>query len=121
MYQRHRDRFLRHLVAGTSEPRDISRLLAALVADWQAGLSEELTRLKAKTAPAPDFLPFQAQPAGHHVRATRLSGLGKTSARVLTGQRTSVFRFCLTALHYHAQYFEPGIWLHTGGLFGQSV
>jgi len=64
MYQRDRDRFLRHLVAGTSEPRDISRLLAALVADWQAGLSEELTRLKAKTAPAPGVCPSRPNPLG---------------------------------------------------------
>jgi len=109
MFQRDRVRLLRHLVAGTYKPRDILRLLAALVADWQAGLLEELARLRAKTARAPGFLLFQAQPSGHHLLATRLFGLGKTSARILTGQRTSVFRFCLTARHYHARYFEPEI------------
>jgi hypothetical protein len=55
---------LRHLVAGTCEPRDISRLLAALVAERQAGLSEELTLLKAKLRRRRAFRPSRPNPLG---------------------------------------------------------
>ena len=64
MYPRDRGRLLRHLVAGTCEPRDISRLLAALVAERQAGLSEELTLLEAKLRRRRAFCPSTPNPLG---------------------------------------------------------
>ena len=118
MYLRERNRLLRHLVAGTCEPRDIAQILATLEAGWNEGDQLNPPPFQAFKDPAPDVALFPAQPSGHTVIAERFSGM-RTSPK--PNQRTSLFRFSRTTLRHHVQFVEPGVWLQTGGMFGPSV
>jgi len=118
MYQRERGRLLRHLVAGTCEPRDISRLLGTLKAGWEVGQVDHLPGTVLPPTQPPDFLRVPAHPSGHQVLAMRLFARHAANA---PDQRTSVFRFSRTSLRHHVRYVAPGVWLQTGGQFGPSV
>ncbi len=115
---RERRRLLRHMVAGTCEPRDISRLSQTLKAGWNAGNVEDLTPFRPFDAQPEGFLRFPATPPGHCVIAERF--LGKR-AKMPADQRTSVFRFSRTTLRHHVTFVEPGVWVQTGGQFGPSL
>lgn len=118
MYSRERLRLLRHLVAGTCEPGDISRILKTLKAGWDEGKQENPPELRPLDAAEQNFLKFPSHPPGHHIVAQRL--LGK-STPVPSNHRVSLFRFSRTTLRHHVQFVEPGVWLQTGGQFGPSV
>ena len=118
MERRERGRLLRHMVAGTCEPRDIPRLLATLREGWEDGLGLNLAPLDPIRLQAPAFLPFPAKPPCHDVAAARVF-----DRDVLTrsDRRKSVFRFSRTTLRHHVRFTDEGVWLQTGGQFGASV
>lgn len=117
MHARETRRLLRHMVAGTCEPRDISRICKTLRAGWGSGKLEDPTPCRALRASSGPFVRFPAEPPGHHVISERF--FGKRTA-IPPNQRTSVFRFSRTTLRHHVAFIDPGVWVQTGGQFGPS-
>ena len=118
MHAREESRLLRHLIAGTCEPGDISRILATLTAGWDEGRQMNRSKVRVFDTPKQGFLRFPAEPSGQRVLSERL--LGQRSKPPETG-RTSIFRFSRTTLRHHLRFTDEGHWLQTGGLFGPSV
>jgi hypothetical protein len=106
------------MVAGTCEPRDISRLLGTLKAGWDIGKQEVLQPPGTLDPLGEGFLRFPALPPGHRVISERF--FGKRAAPP-PNERISLFRFSRTTLRHHVRFVEPGIWLQTGGQFGPSL
>ena len=46
--------------------------------------------------------------------------LAEAETAVRAGERVSVFSFSLTPVRHHVRYTDRGVWLQTGGLYGQS-
>jgi GT2 family glycosyltransferase len=121
-----RNRLLRHMMAGTCEPRDVARLLATLEAGFTDGRSLEMQPHSFSKAENPPFKPFAGR-----IRFSR-SGIlaGRSwSARamrreavrgVASGTRTSVFLFSPTTLFHRVEFHPDGFWEQRGGLFGKS-
>ncbi|MEK6216390.1 MAG: glycosyltransferase [Boseongicola sp.] len=115
-----------HMVRGTCEPREVSRLMLDLKSGWEQGLNAELPSLVGATEPRPqDFRAVPAAPPGHRVlpsrlvhRKTRLQEAEKLAAE---GDRVSHFSFSLTPVRHHLRYLDSGVWSQTGGQFGRSV
>ncbi|MBT8415041.1 MAG: glycosyltransferase family 2 protein [Boseongicola sp.] len=118
IHHRERGRLLRHLVAGTCEPRDIARLSVTLEAGWNTGKADKLQPTGTMDAPDESFSRFPAKAPGHHVIGERFLG---NRTMPPPDQRTSLFRFSRTTLRHRVQFVEPGIWLQTGGQFGPSL
>ncbi|MBT8458470.1 MAG: glycosyltransferase [Boseongicola sp.] len=118
MFDRERQRLLRHLVNGTCEPSDISPILETLRLGWCEGKQRVSQPLRKFREPNSGFLRFPAIPPGHEVIAERLMG---KRAILKADKRISLFRFSRTSLRHHVKFVEPGVWLQTGGQFGPSV
>lgn len=126
LFAEQRRRLLRHMVAGSCEPRDVGRLLATLRAGWEDGLSRPLAPLGPLASDAPPFLPFAAEPpfrgmtvlAGRGWQAPRLRR--EAVRRVRAGERVTLFLFSPTALYHRVRFTPDGVWEQSGGLFGRS-
>lgn len=120
-----RARLVRHMVAGSLEPRDIARLMAG----FEAGLAEGARRTPAPLAPLPEpASPFRAYPArpapmrvlaGRPWQARRL----RAEAAVLAARGLPVTLFLLgpTARPHRLRFTAGGWWEQSGGLFGRSL
>ncbi len=122
---RERARVVRHLVAGTCEPRDLPRLMASLEDGWSAGLSAALPTLSALSMAQNDFRPLTPRAGSHVVISSRFFRRRRTLAKAgdlaESGRRVSFFSFSLTPVRHHVSYTESGVWSQTGGQFGRSV
>jgi len=119
-----RARLIRHLTTGNCEPRDIGRLLKTLENGFAAGQFRKLRTLSALPSVSSDFKPFKRRVAyGDPVvisgRIFDQSLRNQARDLVAKGHRVSLFKFSRTAL-YHRVWFENGVWIQSGGLFGKS-
>ena len=123
--RREHARLIRHMVSGTCEPRDISRLLATLDTGWQAGSTASIASLTPIWMPSVEFKAIPVPHRPHFVITSRFRGrkraIGAAQTAAKDGQKASVFSFSLTARPHRVQFDECGVWLHTGGQFGRSV
>ncbi len=121
-----RARLLRHMVAGTCEPRDVSRLLDTLETGFAEGRARDLSPLPPLPAPSRTFAPF--------VPRTRFGGTATLSGRIWSagrarraamesvrgGARTTLYLFSYTTLRHSVRFRDEGFWEQSGGLFGKS-
>lgn len=121
-----RARLLRHMVAGTCEPRDVGRLMKTL----EDGIAEGGIRPFGTPDPLESAkLPFlQFHPrrkfASDIVMAGRIwqkRRLRSDAARaVLQGHRVSLYFFSPTVAYHDVRFVLPGYWEQSGGLWGRS-
>lgn len=120
-----RRRALRHMVAGTLEPRDVRALLRSL----RDGHAEGLERPAQPMPPLPDPAePFCTYPSRRGARPVLIAGRLWSRARqrrrarqeVAAGNTVTIMRFSHTALFHRVAFADDGYWEHTGGLFGRS-
>ncbi len=121
------DRMVRHMVAGTCEPRDVGIRMRQLEAGWSEGCGLSMSPVPALPDPSHEtaFRPIKKGFSGHSVLASmwysQRAGLVRSATEIVQeGGRASIFSFSLTPIRHHVRYVEPGIWLQTGGLFGRS-
>ncbi|SMX33758.1 Glycosyl transferase family 2 [Maliponia aquimaris] len=121
-----RTRLLRVLQRGPLDPADLLHLMRGL----RRGRAEGATRPFGLTPPLPAsaaaFLPYPGRPgaprvhlAGRPWQAARLRA--EAAQRVRDGAIVSLFVFSPTARRHRVRLTSDGIWLQTGGLFGQSL
>lgn len=123
--RRERRRTLRHMVAGTLEPRDVTRLLRGLREGYADGLGRAQEPMPPLAGPSEPFRPF---PGRHRGRSVLISGRLWSRSRqrrqarreVAAGNVVTVMRFTHTALFHRVTFTEHGYWEHIGGLFGRS-
>jgi len=119
-------RLMRHLVAGTCEPRDVCRVLATLEAGIEVGRNRSFGERANIMSPAELFHKFQLDKrftdntflAGRswQARWMRREAEGLVAAR----HRVSLFLFNPTALYHRVEFTAAGIWEQHGGLWGKS-
>lgn len=122
--RREHARLIRHLVAGTCEPRDVPRLMAGLDSGWVEGSAVELSRQPLPTIPCAEFRAMPVVAPGHDVYAVpylfrRRTALANAEKRAASGRRTTLFSFSLTPVRHRVVHTPGGVWLHRGGVFGQ--
>ncbi len=119
-------RLIRHMIAGTCEPGDVTAVMKTLEAGFAAGAVRDFGQMPVPAAEQPVFTRFET--LDRTAESVSLAGrpwsqrrLRKTALRqVALGNRVSLFCFSPTA-RYHRVSFEPeGYWFQTGGLFGRS-
>lgn len=121
-----RDRLIRHLVAGTCEPRDVGRLMATLEDGFGEGEIRPLGPLSPLGSSALPLMPFEPRTrfrasgvlAGRPWSARRLRRAAR--GHVADGGRTTLFLFSPTAFYHRVRFTADGVWEQTGGLFGKS-
>ncbi|GGF62136.1 Glycosyltransferase, GT2 family [Mameliella alba] len=122
--QRHR--LLRFMQRGPLDPADVMRLMRGLRQGGKAGE----TRGFGETPPLPPadqpFLPFPGRPdaprihlSGRPWQARRLRT--EAAKAVENGAIVSLFLFSPTARRHRVRFAPDGVWLQSGGLFGQSL
>lgn len=122
---RERRRLLRHMVAGTCEPQEVSRRLERLRAGWEEGTLQKPTLSSASAPETIQFLRYPSLPEDHRIYASqwvtqRASLLKQAAKQIEEGGRASVFSFSLTPVRHRIRYVDAGFWLQTGGVFGKS-
>ncbi|MDW4498009.1 glycosyltransferase [Sulfitobacter sp. D35] len=125
MREHQRARLLRHMAAGTIEPRDVKRLLRRFDAGAKEGQGREIFSEHAPGPPLARFRQFPAPARRAQVIAGRVWSRGrlrreavKSAAR---GDNVTLIELSPTALYHRVRYQPEGYWLHTGGLFGRSL
>ena len=125
IWRREELRLHRHLIQGTCEPRDIRQLLASLESGWRDAQSAELDKLTPISTKPPPFRAMSVNPEPHRVLTSRFIGRSAVIAAAVNnlkaGARTSVFSFSLTARPQRVRFLQCGVWLQSGGQFGQST
>lgn len=119
-----RRRLLRHLQAGTLEPRDIRRLMARLRAGYVQGQGRELAQGGISAQPVAEFRRFPAVPRERIVISARNWRVAtvKKQARVeqKAGKIPTVMAFSLSSLYHRVEFDVDGFWFQSGGQFGKS-
>ncbi|WP_422075667.1 glycosyltransferase family 2 protein [Tranquillimonas rosea] len=121
-----RGRLVRHMIAGRCEPRDVSRVLATLLAGLDDGQGRPFG-LAAMLSVPPPLTPVRDAPpvrqwavhGGPIWRHRRLKDAAINS--VMRGVPATVLRLSPTALYHRMSYTSEGYWLQTGGWLGRSV
>ena len=121
-----RARLLRHMGAGTCEPRDVARLLKTLEAGFAEGRARSLPVLSPLPHPTRAFTAFV--PRTRFTETRTLSGRTWSAAArrraamesVRNGARTTLYLFGFTTLRHHVRFRDEGFWEQSGGLFGKS-
>ena len=112
-----RSRLLQHMVNGRCEPGDVDRLLSGLLGvERPASTSVDLTVSQ-------PFLSFElVDPPLESLWETSHDPSGRLAQKDGDGGviRT-VFRFFRSAHFHQIRFVEPGLWLHTGGIWGKSL
>ena len=120
-----RRRLLSHMVKGTLEPRDISRLMQRLELGYAEGQTRRIEASKLAAHPVSAFLPFPSVTRVASYLPCRISNLRKTranaAARVKGAEAITVFAFSPTALYHHVCFEDDGVWVQRGGIFGRSA
>jgi hypothetical protein len=120
-----RRRLLRHMQAGTLEPRDVRRLLREFSDGWAQGMRRPLDPLPKIARSGSDFRRFPSRPNALSVLIPARSldaryALAEAQARVARGEVATVIILSRTAL-YHRVTFDPeGYWVQRGGIWGRS-
>ena len=116
-----RDRMMRHLIAGTAEPRDVGARLAELDAGWGDGFGRAL-RPPPSVGPAGGILPFEPASTGAPAFLWgRDPGVLKSRAFRLLAEGRPVTVLRLTrGWRRHRVAFEDGVWWQEGGRLGRS-
>ena len=120
-----RARLIRHLNAGTCEPRDVGRLMNTLEAGIAEGRQRDFGQTQVFSSETAPFHRFNGRI--NFVVSETIFELGFRTRRAFAGAqemlksgvRPSIFVFSRTAL-YHRVAFIDGIWVQTGGVFGKS-
>lgn len=118
---------LRHMIAGTCEPKDITRLLRTFDDGIVAGQQRPLVVPPRIEKPLSKFLTSRVKPkaakhqiiSGFHIHSARLHKMAKST--VHAGNIVSLYVFSRTALFHKVSFHPDGYWQQTGGLFGRSV
>ncbi len=123
--RRERRRLIRHMVAGTCEPRDVATRLDLLRAGWLEGQTLDSSDPTGRDFPQVAFERHPPRPPHHEVLASlwllNRRRLACEAVKIVeSGGRASVFSFSLTPFRHRVRYLAPGYWLQTGGLFGKS-
>lgn len=120
-----RKRLLRHMQAGTLEPRDVDRLLGGLYDGYDAGKARAPSKLQTLTTEGGGFRPFPVSRSESVVFAgrswQRRSLHRKAIAQVSTGRIVTVLKFSPTLRYHEVTFRDDGYWEQSGGLFGKSV
>lgn len=123
--RKERRRALRHMVAGTLEPGDVTRLLQGLRDGYAEGLERPEQPMPRLPGPSDPFRPF---PGRHRARPVLITGRLWSRSRqrrqarqeVAAGNTVTVMRFTHTGLFHRVTFTDHGYWEHIGGLFGRS-
>lgn len=123
--KRERARLVKHMVAGTCEPKGVVQRMSSLRKGWLDGENAQTKEIEPLRSADIPFRQIEPGPPGHEVLAApflwnRRRLLHTASELARNGQRVSVFSFSLTPARHHVRYIDPGIWTQTGGLFGKS-
>ncbi|MBB97359.1 MAG: glycosyl transferase [Rhodobacteraceae bacterium] len=118
-------RALRHMVAGTLEPRDVRRLMKGFEAGVEEGRARAHRRMAALPEPETDFRRYPAQLDPPSVVVSGRSWQARTrQAESLTerqaGRVVTEIILSPTAWRHKVSYGPDGIWHQRGGLFGKS-
>ena len=119
-----RARLIRHLIAGTLEPRDLPRRMAEFDAGVAAGLAA--APASQRTIPQPPLAgrPFRDAPPMRHRPLVRtcVPARALAAARTMATPDTRVTLILLTpGVRRHRVRFEPpGLWIQQGGVQGRS-
>lgn len=120
-----RRRLLRHMVDGTLEPGDVSRILSTFDAGFDEGLAARHSEpLDIGAPPRFDRLTDEFRSHGHRV----LSGHYRDRARlraeaaqeVRASRRATLILLGRTTLFHRVRFTSGGYWEQTGGVFGRS-
>jgi GT2 family glycosyltransferase len=123
----HRAALLRHMVAGSLEPRDVGRILKSFRTGFAEGRRRTLDLLAPLVSEDTPMRTFRRTPASGHSRYfagrmwSRASLRRKAAKAVADGDIVTLFRFSPTALPHRVRFHEDGWWEQSGGLFGRSV
>lgn len=118
-----RAKLIRHMVAGSVEPRDVRRLERSLASGFESGMSEPLPPLPPlPEGPAFVRLPTHARPgrllAGRIWQAAGLRAEATTCAE--RGEIVTVLLMDPTPRYHWQHYDSRGFWEQAGGLFGRA-
>lgn len=122
-----RKTLMRHMVNGTCEPGDVTRLLATFDKGAAEGQTRPLSPPPIIADPASAFLPCNPVPpepthqiiSGYRLASARLHHAAKSAVR--PGNVVSLYVLSRTALFHRISYHRDGYWLQTGGIFGRSL
>ncbi|MBY6113789.1 glycosyltransferase [Mameliella alba] len=124
--QGQRQRLLRFMQRGPLDPPDVVRLMRSLRHGARDGSNRTFGETPPMAAPTQAFLPFPGRPdaprvhlAGRPWQAARLRT--KAAQAVRDGAIVSLFIFSPTARRHRVSFLPEGVWLQSGGLFGQSL
>ncbi|MGR3661732.1 MAG: glycosyltransferase family 2 protein [Paracoccaceae bacterium] len=118
---------LRHMIAGTCEPKDITRLLGTFDEGIATGQQRSLILPPKIDKPISEFLASNAKsttPTHQLISGYRINaGLLRKKARsaVRPGNIVSLYVVSRTILFHKISFHPDGYWQQTGGLFGRSV
>lgn len=121
-----RARLLRHMVAGTCEPRDVARLMATLEDGLADGVRRPFGTPEPLAGTGEPFLLFR--PRVRFVADRTLAGRiwqrrrlrAEAAKAVARGQRVSLYLFSPTTVYHRVAFRLPGYWEQTGGIWGRS-
>jgi GT2 family glycosyltransferase len=120
-----RKRMLRHLQAGTLEPRDVRNLMARLDAGYAEGATRPTDQGRLGVEP---FAPFKQMPQAFteiavlHGRVWSASRLKAEAAQLVQkNRRTYLILLSPTMIFHRFRFNGGGYWVQSGGLFGKSV
>jgi GT2 family glycosyltransferase len=121
-----RRRLLRHMVAGSAEPRDVRRVMATLDRGLKEGATRTLTRLAELPRATEGFRPMPARFTGKHEvlfgRVWQIAALRRKAKRLVDqGNRCSLFLFSPSLRRHQVRFCEDGYWEQRGGLWGRSL
>lgn len=119
-----RGRLLRHLQAGTLEPRDVTRLLKRLDRGYADGALRPSGAARLARHPVSPFQRFRAQPREAVIILSRPSRAQDDSARARAetqaGRIVTLLILSPTALFHQLAYDPAGFWVQNGGVFGKA-
>lgn len=117
------ERLKRHQTAGRLTAAEVARLMDGFDAGWANGLSRGFG--EKSVFPVPAFAGFIGQmTSGRRVITGRFwqrrRKMALAKAAIKNGQHVTVILLSLTARRHRVVFTRDGVWLQTGGQFGQS-
>ena len=119
-----RVRLLRHMQAGSLEPRAVQKLMRRLDAGYAEGLTRTVSAHQLAAHPVHPFLRFPAKWRANIIissRSWRRKNAQKQAATaVLAGKTATLMAFSVSSLYHYLEFNTEGVWVQTGGQFGKS-
>lgn len=124
--QEQHDRLIRHMIAGTCEPRDVTRVLRSLETGISDGMLRPIVEPSRLERPTAGFAlhrsGFNQEPpitlAGRPWNAREIRQQARD--HIAKGQRVSSYILSPSALYHQVHFTQDGVWQQTGGLWGRS-